>query len=160
MVGSARCSPASSPLVQRHFVIDNLLVRIHLVFEIIRWTGLAPWEFEFPFPDSLTSTFLRNHLKYWSYWIYWRHWMWASRSVELQEYLTHKNITPPPRTAIGPKHGPAVGSQGVALSYERGTPVPAPLDVDLEICGAIVAVGSIGKFEIQGYLAYKHQLPP
>jgi len=25
---------------------------------MIRWTGLAPWEFEFPFPSSLTSTFL------------------------------------------------------------------------------------------------------
>jgi len=25
---------------------------------MIRWTGLAPWEFEFPFPGSLTSTFL------------------------------------------------------------------------------------------------------
>jgi len=24
---------------------------------MIRWTGLAPWEFEFPFPGSLTSTF-------------------------------------------------------------------------------------------------------
>ena len=23
-----------------------------------RWTGLAPWDFEFPFPGSLTSTFL------------------------------------------------------------------------------------------------------
>ena len=23
-----------------------------------RWTGLAPWEFEFPFPGSLTPTFL------------------------------------------------------------------------------------------------------
>ena len=29
---------------------------------MIRWTGLAPWEFEFPFPGSLTSTFL-NRLK-------------------------------------------------------------------------------------------------
>jgi len=27
---------------------------------MIRWTGLAPWEFEFPFPGSLTSTFLRQ----------------------------------------------------------------------------------------------------
>ena len=27
---------------------------------MIRWTGLAPWEFEFPFPDSLRSTFLRG----------------------------------------------------------------------------------------------------
>ena len=25
---------------------------------MIRWTGLAPWEFEFPFPGSLASTFL------------------------------------------------------------------------------------------------------
>jgi len=25
---------------------------------MIRWTGLAPWEFAFPFPGSLTSTFL------------------------------------------------------------------------------------------------------
>ena len=24
---------------------------------MIRWAGLAPWEFEFPFPGSLTSTF-------------------------------------------------------------------------------------------------------
>jgi len=24
---------------------------------LIRWTGLAPWEFGFPFPGSLTSTF-------------------------------------------------------------------------------------------------------
>jgi len=27
---------------------------------MIRWTGLAPWEFEFPFPGSLTSTFLTD----------------------------------------------------------------------------------------------------
>ena len=25
---------------------------------MIRWTGLAPWESEFPFPGSLTSTLL------------------------------------------------------------------------------------------------------
>ena len=25
---------------------------------MIRWTGLAPWELEFPFPGSLTSIFL------------------------------------------------------------------------------------------------------
>ena len=29
---------------------------------MIRWTGLAPWEFEFPFPGSLTSTFLCSGL--------------------------------------------------------------------------------------------------
>jgi len=27
---------------------------------MIRWTGLAPWEFQFPFPGSLTSTFLQD----------------------------------------------------------------------------------------------------
>ena len=36
---------------EREFFIDNLLVRIHRCFW---WTGLAPWEFEFPFP-ILTS---------------------------------------------------------------------------------------------------------
>ena len=28
--------------------IDNLLVRIHFIIVMIRWTGLAPWEFESP----------------------------------------------------------------------------------------------------------------
>ena len=39
-------------------VTDNLLVRIHFIIEMSRWTGLAPWKFEFPFPGSLASTFL------------------------------------------------------------------------------------------------------
>ena len=43
---------------KREFLIDNLLVRIHFIIVMIRWTGLAPREFEFPFPGSLTSTFL------------------------------------------------------------------------------------------------------
>ena len=41
---------------ESQFFIGNLLVRIHLITEMIRWTGLAPWEFEFPFPGSLIST--------------------------------------------------------------------------------------------------------
>jgi len=45
---------------KREFFIDNLLVRIHFLIVMIRWTGLAPWEFEFPFPGSLTATFLQN----------------------------------------------------------------------------------------------------
>ena len=45
-------------VLAREFFIDNLLVRIHFVIVMIRWTDLAPWEFEFPFPGSLTSTFL------------------------------------------------------------------------------------------------------
>ena len=50
--------PAASRPGESEFFIDNLLVRIHCIIVMIRWTGLAPWEFEFPFPGSLTSTFL------------------------------------------------------------------------------------------------------
>ena len=38
---------------EREFFIDNLLVRIHFIIEMIRWTGLAPWEFKFPFHTLL-----------------------------------------------------------------------------------------------------------
>ena len=48
-------------LREREFFIDNLLVQNHFIIVMIRWTGLAPWEFEFPFPGSLTSTFLKSH---------------------------------------------------------------------------------------------------
>jgi len=50
--------PLSLELSEREFFIDNLPVRIHFIIAMIRWTGLVPWEFEFPFPGSLTSTFL------------------------------------------------------------------------------------------------------
>ena len=40
---------------EREFFIDNLLVRIHFIIVMIRWTGLAPWEFESPFQGSLIS---------------------------------------------------------------------------------------------------------
>ena len=43
---------------EREFFIDNLLVRIHFIVEMISWTGLVPWKFEFPFPGSLIPTFL------------------------------------------------------------------------------------------------------
>jgi len=33
---------------EREFFIDTLLVRIHFVIVMIRQTGLAPWELEFP----------------------------------------------------------------------------------------------------------------
>ena len=39
----------------REFFSDNQLVRNHFFIEIIWWTGLAPWEIEFPFPGSSTS---------------------------------------------------------------------------------------------------------
>jgi len=50
----------SRAALQREFFINNLLIRIHFIIVMITWTGLAPWEFEFPFPGSLTSTF-QNH---------------------------------------------------------------------------------------------------
>ena len=43
---------------EREFRIDNLLVQIYFIIEMIWWTGLAPWEFEFLFLGSFTSTFL------------------------------------------------------------------------------------------------------
>jgi len=45
---------------EREFFIDNLLVRIHFIIVMIRWTGLAPWDFGLSFPGSLISTFLVN----------------------------------------------------------------------------------------------------
>ena len=42
------------------FFIDDLLARIHFIIVMIRWIGLAPWEFEVPFSGSLTSTFLQE----------------------------------------------------------------------------------------------------
>ena len=33
---------------ERESFIDNLLVRIHFIIVMIRWTSLVPWEFEFP----------------------------------------------------------------------------------------------------------------
>jgi len=56
-VAVANCIATACPR-QREFVVDNLLVRIHFIIVMIRWTGLAPWEFEFHFSGSLTSTFL------------------------------------------------------------------------------------------------------
>ena len=44
---------------ERELCIDNLLVRIHYIIEMVLWTGLAPWEFEIPFPGNLISTFLK-----------------------------------------------------------------------------------------------------
>ena len=43
---------------EREFIIDKILARIHFIVVMIRWTGLAPWAFEFSVPGSLTSTFL------------------------------------------------------------------------------------------------------
>jgi len=49
---------------ERECFIDKLLVRIHFIIVLIRWTGLAPWVFKFPFSlqvhqaASASNTFL------------------------------------------------------------------------------------------------------
>jgi len=59
LVEGAQKEPAlnAGKVREREFFIDNLLVRIHFIIVMIGWTGLASWEFEFPFPGSHTSTF-------------------------------------------------------------------------------------------------------
>ena len=47
--------PAPALIRETQFFIDDLMVRIHFIFELIWWTGLAPWEFVFPFPGSLRA---------------------------------------------------------------------------------------------------------
>ena len=46
-------------MMEFHVRAPSTLVRIHFIIVMLRWTGLAPWEFEFPCPGSLTSTFLQ-----------------------------------------------------------------------------------------------------
>ena len=48
-----RCSWA-----EKESSLDNLLVRVYFIIVMIRWTGLAPWEFGFPSSGRLRSTFL------------------------------------------------------------------------------------------------------
>ena len=44
--GKVACRGVSAQQARaREFVVDNLLVRIHFISVMIRWTGLAPWEF-------------------------------------------------------------------------------------------------------------------
>ena len=45
---------------KRKFLFDNLLVRIHFIIVMMRWTGLTQREGQFPFPGSLSSTILAS----------------------------------------------------------------------------------------------------
>ena len=49
---------------EREFFFGSLFVQVYFIIVMIGWTGLAPWEFEFPFPDSLTSTFLEPAMQH------------------------------------------------------------------------------------------------
>ena len=61
-MGKLHFSKVPNPQLEREreFFIDNLLVRIHFFIEMIWWTGLVPWEVDFPFTVSLISTFPGN----------------------------------------------------------------------------------------------------
>ena len=47
---------------------------------------------------------------------------------EVQEYLAHKKQPPSLEPPHGPRHSPTAGSQGGAVSDERGPPALAPLE--------------------------------
>ena len=112
---------------EREFFIDNLLVRIHLIIVMIRWTGLAPREFKFPFPGSLTCTFL------------WCKRMFVFRPVcsEVSKSRGRKRTSSTgitrggetylikllsPDQVLLPVHASSGGRAVGAVSYERGTP--------------------------------------
>ena len=67
-------------LARERLIIDNLLAPIHLIIVMIRWTGLAPWQLEFPFQGSLIST-CHPILS-------------RVNSVHIQGYLAHKKQRP------------------------------------------------------------------
>ena len=52
-IKSARAAGCLQSRCRERLLPDNLLVRIHFIIKMIWWTGLAPWEFEFPFLGSL-----------------------------------------------------------------------------------------------------------
>ena len=64
MAAPPSCLPAPAPPCEggeeSEFLIGSILVRIHFICEMIWWTGLAPWEFEFLLTGSLISTFLEG----------------------------------------------------------------------------------------------------
>ena len=53
------------PVREREFFIDNLLVRIHVIIVMIRWTGLAPWEFERECASKY-SVAIKNPTSFWN----------------------------------------------------------------------------------------------
>jgi len=74
--------------------VDNLLVRIHFIIVMIRWTGLAPWEFEFPFPGSPTSTLLAE-VRSTPTCVPQTYLQPPFLRKDVQGYLAHKKLPPP-----------------------------------------------------------------
>ena len=42
-------------VMRKSFLLTTYWSENHFIIVMIRWTGLAPWEFEFPIPGSLAS---------------------------------------------------------------------------------------------------------
>ena len=89
--------PENHSVDHERVLIDNRLVRIHFIIVMIRWTGPVPWEFEFPFPGSLTSTFPEVDYEGLATPKWGRGVLKCAPSKALQGYLAHKK-THPPRT--------------------------------------------------------------
>ena len=51
---------ALTPSLDRDLFVGNLWIRVNFIIVTIRWTGLAPWKFELPFPGRPTSTFPKH----------------------------------------------------------------------------------------------------
>ena len=106
--GTGATSPSPASAREREFFIGNLLVRIHFVIVMIRWTGLAPCEFEFPFPGSLTSTSPQGNIAALA---------WHRRALPLSRIRAHALYTPPSK-----KDAPNVVALAKPLDSRRGTP--------------------------------------
>ena len=73
---------------EKEFFIDNLLVRIHYIIVVIRWTGLAPWEFEAPSSPSAPPVWVvrvgdDGELRPWHYIYEGRRGQWVTPTMAL-----------------------------------------------------------------------------
>jgi len=108
---------------ERELFMDNLLVRIHFITVMIRWTGLEPRKFEFPFPGSCTSTFLG-----------WSHSLPASLAVSLAGVVQGRPGFKDPRVPQCPQwlHVHERGLQHIGAHpwspLTRGGPVQDPAE--------------------------------
>ena len=95
---------------EREFFIDNLLVRIHLIIVVFRWTGLAPWAFELPFPGSLTFTFLHFQTQ-------------EKRDPSSAVVNLARNLTPKPQTPTPNYRSAGVYDLGGRSKVQGNTPI-------------------------------------
>jgi hypothetical protein len=93
-------------------LIDNLLVRIHFIIVMVRWTGLAQREFEFPFPSSLISCCLVQLYRYCSM-FKWTSQLYRYNSIFISAYWCVTTIT---TTGYGDYTPVTIGGKFVAFA--------------------------------------------